>query len=95
MAEIGKNTVFFMLGAASGAAAHALWQRYVRDSGKDSTQLLVKGVGAALAAGKEMTRKATRFMEEVEDMVAEAQAEVAPPPSSPPHEPAVSEAERV
>lgn len=77
MAGIFKGGMFFVLGAASGVAAHRLWQRYAKESGKEGTELLVQGVGAALAVGREMTRKAARFMEEVEDIVAEAQAGVA------------------
>jgi len=69
-----KGGMFFVLGAASGVAVHRLWQRYSQETGKEGTQLVVQGVGAALAAGREMTRKAARFMEEVEDIVAEAQA---------------------
>lgn len=71
-----KGGMYFALGAASGMAVQRLWQRYSKETGKEGAQLLVQGVGAALAAGREMTRKAARFMEEVEDMVAEAQAEL-------------------
>lgn len=72
-----KGGVLFALGAASGIAAHRMLRRYSKETGKDGAQLLVQGVGAALAAGREMTRKAARFMEEVEDAVAEAQAGMA------------------
>lgn len=72
-----KGGVLFALGAASGIAAHRMWKRYSQETGKDGAQLVVQGVGAALAAGREMTRKAARFMEEVEDAVAEAQAGMA------------------
>ncbi len=72
-----KGGMFFVLGAASAIAAQRVWQRYAKETGKDGAQLLVQGVGAALAAGREVTRKAARFMEEVEDAVAEAQAGIA------------------
>jgi hypothetical protein len=97
MAGIFRGSVYFVLGAATGVAAQRLWQRYTKEAGKDGTQLLVQGVGAALAAGREMTRKAARFMEEVEDIVAEAQAmqETPPPPPGASKEPAPNGAERV
>lgn len=95
MAGIFRGSVYFVLGAATGAAAHHLWKQYSRETGKDGTQLLVQGVGAALAAGREMTRKAARFMEEVEDIVAEAQAEQGAPPPAASKEPQPNGAEQV
>lgn len=77
MAGILKGSIYFALGAATGVAAQRLWQRFAKESGKEGADLLVQGVGAALAAGKVMTRKAAQFMEEVEDIVAETRAELA------------------
>jgi hypothetical protein len=71
-----QGAFYFALGAASGVAARRMWQRLSQDAGKEGTQWLLHGAGVALSIGREVTRKASRFVEDVEDMVAEAQAEL-------------------
>jgi hypothetical protein len=88
-----KGSIYFALGAASALAAQRLLQRYAKETGKEGADLLVQGVGTALKAGREMTRRAARFMEEVEDIVAEVQvkmdgAEAAAAQAAAPKEPA-------
>lgn len=71
-----QGAFYFALGAGAGLAARRMWQRLSKDAGKEGTQWLLHGAEVALSIGREVTRKASRFVEDVEDMVAEAQAEL-------------------
>lgn len=71
-----QGAFYFALGAATGLAARRTWQRLSKDAGLEGTQWLLHGAEVALSIGREVTRKASRLVEDVEDMVAEAQAEL-------------------